>query len=139
LPFGLGLPLPRPPGVYEQASNLFPTLTQSAFAELDVHNKFCKMPVPVENGASIPRLNQQGAICLLLMTSTQASLKFIGETKRTILEVAAGYSHIVIKALEADAKRVFANDIVAHQLQIINILSAAAVRESAHLFARKIS
>ena len=59
------------------------------------------------------------------MTSTQASLKFIGETKRTILEVAAGYSHIVIKALEADAKRVFANDIVAHQLQIINILSAA--------------
>jgi hypothetical protein len=38
LPFGLGLPLPRPPGVYEQASNLFPTLTQSAFAELDVHN-----------------------------------------------------------------------------------------------------
>jgi len=70
---------------------------------------------------------------------TRASLKFIGETKRTILEVAAGYSHIVIKALEADAKRVFANDIVAHQLQIINILSAAAVRESAHLFARKIS
>lgn len=30
---------------------------------------------------------------------TQASLKFIGETKRTILEVAAGYSHTVIKAL----------------------------------------
>jgi hypothetical protein len=59
-------------------------------------------------------------------------LKTIGETKRTILEVAAGYSHIVIKALEADAKSVFANDIVAHQLQIINILSAAAVRESAH-------
>ena len=100
---------------------------------------FAKMPVPVENGASIPTLNQQGAIWLLLMTSTQASLKFIGETKRTILEVAAGYGHIVIKALEADAKRVFANDIVAHQLQIINILSAAAVRESAHLFARKIS
>lgn len=59
--------------------------------------------------------------------------------KEDNIEVAAGYSHIVIKALEADAKRVFANDIVAHQLQIINILSAAAVRESAHLFARKIS
>ena len=105
----------------------------------DNAENLAKMPVPVESGASIPTLNQQGAIWLLLMTSTQASLKFIGETKRTILEVAAGYSHMVIKALEADAKRVFANDIVAHQLQIINNLSAAAVRESAHLFARKIS
>ena len=50
---------------------------------------------------------------------TQASLKFIGETKRTILEVAAGYSHTVIKALGGDAKRIFANDIGAQQLQII--------------------
>jgi hypothetical protein len=39
-----------------------------------------------------------------LMTSTQASLKFIEETKRTILEVAAGYSHTVIKALEGGCK-----------------------------------
>jgi ubiquinone/menaquinone biosynthesis C-methylase UbiE len=50
---------------------------------------------------------------------TQAYLDFAAETKGTLLEVAAGYGHIVIKALEAGARTMFANEIDARQLAII--------------------
>jgi predicted RNA methylase len=48
-------------------------------------------------------------------------LDFAGETKGELLEVAAGYGHIVIKALEAGATKIIANEIDARQLEIIKL------------------
>jgi hypothetical protein len=44
-----------------------------------------------------------------------------GETKGALLEVAAGYGHIVIKALEAGTTKIIANEIDARQLEIIKL------------------
>ena len=82
-------------------------------------NDVPKMPTPVENDSFIPTLDRQGAIWLYVDAITQAYLDFAGQTKGTLLEIAAGYGHIVIKALEAGAQKVFANEIDAAQLAII--------------------
>ena len=42
-----------------------------------------------------------------------------------MLEVAAGYDHIIIKALEAGADRAFATEIDARQLAIIRLRTPA--------------
>jgi SAM-dependent methyltransferase len=76
-----------------------------------------RMPDAVENDSFIPTLDRQGAIWLYIDETTQAYLDFAA--RGTLLEVAAGYGHIVIKALEAGAARVFANEIDARQLAII--------------------
>jgi ubiquinone/menaquinone biosynthesis C-methylase UbiE len=82
-------------------------------------NDVPRMPDPVENNSFIPTLDRQGAIWLYIDAITQAYLDFAGQTEGTLLEIAAGYGHIVIKALEAGAGKVFANEIDAAQLAII--------------------
>jgi polyketide synthase PksJ len=77
------------------------------------------MPDPVANGAFIPTLDQEGAIWLFVDEITQAYLDFATQSKGTMLEIAAGYGHVVIKALEAGAEKVFANEIDPRQLAII--------------------
>src|SRR5262245_58965519 len=78
-----------------------------------------RMPDPVENNCFIPTLDRQGAIWLYVDEITQAYLDFAARTKGTLLEIAAGYGHIVIKVLEAGAGKVFANEIDGDQLTII--------------------
>jgi Methyltransferase domain len=78
-----------------------------------------KMPDPTEHNSFVPTLNRQGAVWLYVDEITKAYLDFAGRTKGTLLEVAAGYGHTVIKALEAGAGKVFANEIDAGQLAII--------------------
>ena len=78
-----------------------------------------RMPDPVENNSFIPTVDRQGAVWLYIDEITEAYLDFAGQTKGTLLEIAAGYGHIVIKALEAGAGKVFANEIDAEQLAII--------------------
>ena len=78
-----------------------------------------KMPEPVENGSFIPTLDKQGAIWLYVDEVTEAYLDFVAKTRGTMLEIAAGYGHVVIKALEAGAAKVFANEKDAGQLAII--------------------
>ena len=82
-------------------------------------NDVPRMPEPVENNSFIPTLDRQGAIWLYIDAVTQAYLNFAVQTKGVLLEIAAGYGHIVIKALEAGAGKVFANEIDAEQLAII--------------------
>lgn len=89
-------------------------------------NTVPRMPDPVANGAFIPTLDRQGAIWLYVDGITQAYLDFAASTKGVLLEVAAGYGHVVIKALEAGAAKVFANEIAADQLAIIKSRTPAA-------------
>jgi ubiquinone/menaquinone biosynthesis C-methylase UbiE len=56
---------------------------------------------------------------------SQAYLDFAERTKGTLLEIAAGYGHMVTKALEADAGKVFANEIDARQLAILKARAPA--------------
>ena len=69
-----------------------------------------RMPDPIENNSLIPTLNQQGAIWLYIDEFTEAYLDF-AEQKKTVLEIAAGYGHIVTRALNNGARKVFANEI----------------------------
>ena len=77
-----------------------------------------QMPEAVAN-AFIPTLDRQGAVWLYVDEVTQAYLDFAAQTKGTMLEIAAGYGHIVIKAFEAGAQKVFANEFDSRQLAII--------------------
>jgi SAM-dependent methyltransferase len=81
-------------------------------------NNVPRMPDPIENNSLIPTLDQQGAIWLYIDEVTQAYLDFAGQQK-TVLEIAAGYGHIVIRALQGGARKVFANEIDPRQLAII--------------------
>jgi SAM-dependent methyltransferase len=75
------------------------------------------MPDPIENGSLIPTLDRQGAIWLYIDEVTQAYLDSIEE--KTALEIAAGYGHLVIEALDHGARRLLANEIDPGQLAII--------------------
>jgi ubiquinone/menaquinone biosynthesis C-methylase UbiE len=81
-------------------------------------NDVPRMPDPVENNSLIPTLDQKGAIWLYIDEVTQTYIDFAGQQK-TVLEIAAGYGHIVIRALQAGARKVFANEIDPGQLAII--------------------
>jgi predicted methyltransferase len=70
-------------------------------------------------------LNRQGATWLFIDEITQAYLDSIAQVKGTVLAVATGYGHIIIKALEAGADRAFANEIDARQLVIIRLRTPA--------------
>ena len=78
-----------------------------------------KMPEAAENGSFIPTLNKQGAVWLYVDQVTKTYLNFAAKTRGVMLEIAAGYGHTVIRALEAGAAKVFANEIDAGQLAII--------------------
>jgi len=78
-----------------------------------------KMPDPVENGAFIPTLDRQGAIWLYVDQVSESYLDFVKETRGVMLEIAAGYGHLVILALEAGAAKVFANELDPGQLAIV--------------------
>ena len=82
-------------------------------------NNVPSMPAPVANDSFIPTLDGQGAIWLYTDDITKAYLDFVKQTKGIMLEVAAGYGHVVIEALEAGAGKVYANEIDARQLAII--------------------
>lgn len=88
-------------------------------------NDVPRMPDAVENNSFIPTLDRQGAIWLYIDAITQAYLDFAGQMKGTLLEIAAGYGHIVIKALEAGAGKVYANEIDTEQLAIIKARTPA--------------
>jgi SAM-dependent methyltransferase len=86
--------------------------------QLKTENDVPRMPDPIEHNSLIPTLDRQGAIWLYIDEVTQAYLDFAGQQK-TVLEIAAGYGHVVLKALERGARKVFANEIDAGQLAII--------------------
>jgi SAM-dependent methyltransferase len=88
----------------------------------------------VENNAFIPTLDGQGAVWLYLDEITRAYLDSVSQTKGTVLEIAAGYGHVVNQALEAGAAKVFANEIDAAQLSIIQ--SRVPVANAAQLVCR---
>jgi ubiquinone/menaquinone biosynthesis C-methylase UbiE len=85
-----------------------------------------EMPAAVENDSFIPTLDRQGAIWLYVDAVTQEYLEYARQTEGTMLEVAAGYGHVVIKALEAGAGCLYANEIDAGQLAIIKSRVPAA-------------
>jgi hypothetical protein len=75
------------------------------------------MPAPIENDSMIPTLDRQGAIWLYTDHVTAAYLDFV--EGKVALEIAAGYGHVVTQALDRGARRIFANEIDAGQLEII--------------------
>jgi SAM-dependent methyltransferase len=93
-----------------------------------VANDVPRMPDPVANNSFIPTLDRQGAVWLFVDEITQAYLQFAQQTKGTLLEIGAGYGHLVIKALEAGAGKVFANEIDAGQLAIIKSRTPAELQ-----------
>ena len=56
-----------------------------------------RMPDPVERDSFIPTLDRQGAVWLYVDPITQAYLDFAASSHGTLLEIAAGSGHIVIK------------------------------------------
>ena len=76
------------------------------------------MPEPVENGMMIPTLDRQGWIWLYKDEITKSYIEYAAETKGLMLEVGAGYGHIVLEVLKTGA-RVIADEISQDQLEII--------------------
>ena len=76
------------------------------------------MPEPVENGMMIPTLDRQGWIWLYKDEITKSYIEYAAETKGLMLEVGAGYGHIVLEVLKTGA-RVIADEISQEQLEII--------------------
>ena len=105
----------------------------------DNAKNFAKMPEAVENGAFKPSLDQQGAIWIFIDDITWAYLDFARHTKGgTLLEIAAAYGHIVIKALEAGATQVFANEVDVRHLKITKSRIQRSFKP-AHLLSGRIS
>ncbi|HEY1232237.1 MAG TPA: class I SAM-dependent methyltransferase [Candidatus Binatia bacterium] len=86
-----------------------------------------RMPDPIENDSMIPSLDRQGAIWLYIDEVTKAYLDFV--PGKAALEIAAGYGHVVINALDHGAREVFANEIDAGQLAIIQSRTPAKYRD----------
>ena len=76
------------------------------------------MPAPVENGMMIPTLDHQGWIWLYKDEITKSYIDYAAKTKGLMLEVGAGYGHIVLEVLKKGA-RVIAVEISEQQLAII--------------------
>jgi len=77
-----------------------------------------QMPSPIENGMMIPTLDQQGWIWLYKDEVTESYIRFGSETKGLMVEIGAGYGHIVLDVLKKGA-HVIAVDISQEQLEII--------------------
>jgi len=84
-----------------------------------------QMPEPVENGMMIPTLDRQGWIWLYKDEVTESYINFASETGGLMLEIGAGYGHIVVEVLKKGA-RVIAVDISQEQLEIIKSRAAAS-------------
>lgn len=95
------------------------TLTGIRFSDPGkMPKKINPMPEAIENGMLIPTLDRQGWIWLYEDEITKAYIDYSEQTKGTMLEIGAGYGHIVLKVLDKGA-RVIANDISDDQLDII--------------------
>ena len=81
-------------------------------------NDIPRMPEPVENGMMIPTLDRQGWIWLYKDEITESYIDYSAKTKGLMLEVGAGYGHIVSEVLKTGA-RVIAVEISREQLEII--------------------
>lgn len=76
-----------------------------------------QMPDPIAQGSMIPTLDRQGAVWLFVDEVTSMYLNAV--RGRAALEIAAGYGHTVVSALERGAERICANEVDAGQLGII--------------------
>ena len=83
-----------------------------------------QMPPPIEHGMMIPTLDGQGWIWLYKDEVTESYIDFGAETKGLMLEIGAGYGHIVLDVLKKGA-RVIAVDVSEEQLEIIKSRTAA--------------
>ena len=83
-----------------------------------------QMPAPVENGMMIPTLDRQGWIWLYKDEVTESYISFASQTRGLMLEIGAGYGHIVLEVLKKGA-RVIAVDVSQEQLEIIKSRVAA--------------
>ncbi len=86
-----------------------------------------RMPDPIAQGSMIPTLDRQGAVWLFVDEVTSKYLDAV--PGRTALEIAAGYGHMVVSALERGARRIWANEIDAGQLAIIQSRTPAKYRD----------
>jgi SAM-dependent methyltransferase len=77
-----------------------------------------EMPSPVENGMMIPTLDRQGWIWLYKDEVTESYIRFSSETKGLMVEIGAGYGHIVLDVLKNSAHMI-AVDVSQEQLDII--------------------
>lgn len=84
-----------------------------------------QMPTPIENGMMMPTLDRQGWIWLYKDEVAELYVGFASETKGLMLEIGAGYGHIVLEVLKKGA-RVIAVDVSQGQLEIIKSRTAAS-------------
>ena len=82
-----------------------------------------EMPSPVENGMMIPTLDRQGWIWLYKDEVTESYINFSSKTKGSMVEIGAGYGHIVLDVLNNGA-HVIAVDMSQEQLDIIKYRAA---------------
>ncbi len=75
----------------------------------------------------IPTLDRQGAVWLFVDEVTNMYLDAV--RGRTALEIAAGYGHAAVSALEHGADRVWANEVDAGQLAIIQSRTPSRYRD----------
>lgn len=83
-----------------------------------------QMPSQIENGMMIPTLDRQGWIWLYKDEITESYIGFGSATNGLMLEIGAGYGHIVLDVLKKGA-RVIAVDVSQEQLEIIKSRAAA--------------
>ena len=77
-----------------------------------------QIPTPVENGMMIPTLDRQGWIWLYKDEITKSYIDYAAETEGLMLEIGAGYGHIILEVLNKGA-RAIAVEISQDQLEII--------------------
>lgn len=77
-----------------------------------------QIPAPIENGMMIPTLDGQGWIWLYKNEITKSYIDYAAETEGLMLEIGAGYGHIILEVLKKGA-RVIAVEISQDQLEII--------------------
>ena len=82
-----------------------------------------QMPARIENGMMIPTLDRQGWIWLYKDEITESYIDFGSATNGLMLEIGAGYGHIVLDVLKKGA-RVIAVDVSQGQLEIIKSRAA---------------
>lgn len=83
-----------------------------------MNNPTPRMPEPVENGMMIPTLDSQGWVWLYRDEITESYIGYAAKTRGLMLEIGAGYGHIVLEVLKTGA-RVIADEMSQGQLEII--------------------
>ena len=59
-----------------------------------------QIPAPIENGMMIPTLDGQGSIWLYKDEITKSYIDYAAETEGLMLEIGAGYGHIILEVLK---------------------------------------